>query len=85
MAGLGLSSRFKLSDLQTEVRPALLELGTQIIKQIYLALPYLQNATSPQLNTMFVDKEVSRRLFTALQQIRYIERGKLNQLDRIIC
>lgn len=81
------------ADLKTDIRPALLVLGTQLVEQLPLALPELKAANNldqfskkvdATLTTHFVTPEMKRELLQSLLQIRQLAPGEMSVLAKIL-
>ncbi len=81
------------ADLKTEIRPALIILGAQLVEQLPLALQELNGADNfdqylktvdATLTSHFVTAEMKRELLQSLLKIRQLTPHKINMLANIL-
>jgi len=81
------------ADLKTEIRPALIVLGAQLVEQLPLALPELNGADNfdqylqtvdAALTTHFVTPEMKRQILQSLLQIRKLSPRESSVLASIL-
>ena len=81
------------ADLKSDIRPALLVLGAQLVEQLPLALPELKAANNldqfskkvdATLTTHFVTPEMKRGLLQSLLQIRQLVPREMSVLAKIL-